>query len=126
MPEVVDPDTGGAAITSYNLEWNTGSGTVYSELIGETSTNTNRFYTESPLTTSSTYGFQYRVSNIHGWSDYSDVVTILCAKAPDVPTLVGTSIVGDDVYIDWTAGTDNGDPITAYLIEVMDIYGTWR
>jgi len=44
MPEIIDntDQAGGAIITSYNLEWNNGSGTTFTEVIGATSDNLSR------------------------------------------------------------------------------------
>lgn len=45
MPEIVDPNSGNAAITSYALYWNAGSGTTFSALVGVLSANTARVFT---------------------------------------------------------------------------------
>lgn len=117
--------TGGSAITSYNLEYNGGSGTVFSEIIGETSDSLLTTTAKSSLTAGTTYTFRYRVKNIHGWSGYSPTVDILCAKVPDTPAAATTSVSGTNVVIDWTAVAGiNGDAIDLYLIEILDTTGT--
>lgn len=66
---------GGSTITSYNLEWNQGSGTQFHELSGETSDSLARLITVGSLTEGQTYTFRYRIKNIHGWSiNYSPEV----------------------------------------------------
>lgn len=66
---------GGSTITSYNLEWNQGSGTQFYELSGETSDSLARLITVGSLTEGQTYTFRYRIKNIHGWSiNYSPEV----------------------------------------------------
>jgi len=53
--------TGDSAITSYNLQWDSGNGnSVYSEIVGETTTYTLLTYTKSSLTAGTTYAFRLR------------------------------------------------------------------
>jgi len=92
MPEIVSgsDEAGGADITSYNLEWNEGSGTTFTEVIGESVDNADRAV---PVVTTpgDTYLFRYRVKNIYGFSTgYSPVASFLSAKAPEPPAVVIT------------------------------------
>lgn len=94
IPAVVDysDEAGGTAITSYALEWNNGFGTTYSEVVGGPigADNLNRFI-NVVTTPGLTYLFKFRLRNIYGWSpDYSPIVAILSAKAPDVPATATT------------------------------------
>ena len=59
---------GAAAISSYNLEWNEGSGTAFTEVTGETTESLALTVTVDSLEAGRTYTFRYRVKNIHGWS----------------------------------------------------------
>ena len=72
MTEVVDfsPSSGGAEITSYNLEYNNGAGTTFVEVVGLTIEQLETEVTVS-TTPGSTYIFRYRVKNIFGFSGYS-------------------------------------------------------
>lgn len=44
MPEITGTATGGSDITSYSLEWNSGSGTIFTSLVGTSSDNMNRIF----------------------------------------------------------------------------------
>lgn len=71
MPEIIDnsDEAGGTLITSYNLEWNQGLGTTFTEVVGETSANLNKEITiEDNINSGDTYLFRYRVKNIFGFS----------------------------------------------------------
>lgn len=52
MPEVVSSSfaSGMAPITSYNLEWNQGSGTAFVEVVGETSDSIDQTIVKNSLT----------------------------------------------------------------------------
>lgn len=43
MPEINGTATGGSDIISYALFWNSGSGTTFTEIVGESTNNLNRF-----------------------------------------------------------------------------------
>lgn len=93
MPEITGSSTGGAAITSYALYWNSGSGTTFTALVGVSSANTNRIFTQAVGSTGQ-YQFYYQVQNAYGWSPASPVTEITAANAPnapDTPTVVVAS-----------------------------------
>jgi len=75
------------------------------------------------LVSGETYSFRYRVKNVVGWSDYSDVTSAVAADAPAKPSNAPT-IIGDPtatsvtVLLDHDTVTDGGSPITAYRLEV--------
>lgn len=120
MPQVVDNSdkAGGAVITSYNLEWNEGSGTTFKEVAGATSDNLNRIVSVT-TTPGTTYTFRFKVRNIFGWSSgFSPTSTVLSAKAPATPGVAVTSISGLHVKIDWTAPSSNAATITSYRVEI--------
>jgi hypothetical protein len=128
MPQVIDNSdkAGGAVITSYNLEWNNGSGTTFAEIAGGTSDNLNRIVSVT-TTPGTTYTFRYRVRNIFGWSiSYSPTTTVLSAKAPATPIAVVTSITGLSVKIDWTAPSSNASTITSYKVEIKAKDDSWK
>ena len=50
MPEVASSNTGGSDIISYNLEWNSGSGTTFTEIVGYTTNNMVLVATQTGLT----------------------------------------------------------------------------
>ena len=126
MPEITDNSdfTGGATLTSYNLEWNAGSGTTFSDVSGGTADNLSRTIQVS-TTAGETYKFRYRIRNIFGWSvSYSPELTVLSAKIPATPTTVTTTISGLNVLLDWTAPSDNASPITSFTVEIRTVDGT--
>jgi hypothetical protein len=116
--------TNGAAITSYNLYWDAGtSGSSYLSLIGEATDFTGLTHTQtSDVIEGNSYKFKVRAKNIFGWSDFSSVLTIVAAHAPNTMDAVVTSIdsLTGDVQITWTAPDSNGDDITSYTIEIQD------
>ena len=85
MPEVAVINTGGSDITSYNLEWDSGTGSTFTEIVGYTTDNLVLINSETGLTPGSLYQFRYRVKNIYGFSGYSPIVSTYSAKAPDAP-----------------------------------------
>lgn len=118
---------GGSTVTSYNLEWNQGSGTQFYEVSGETSDSMDRLVTVGSLTGGQTYTFRYRVRNIHGWSpDYSPEIAIMAAEKPSAPAAPTTALSGTSAAITWVAPSENGSPILSYLIEIQGSDGTWH
>jgi hypothetical protein len=127
------PDDGGSAILSYHLQYDNGTnaGTWYdvvglapASLLTDVIVSTN-------ITSGTIYGFRVQASNIFGWGPYSQVAFIAAAREPDEPIAPVTSIDPSTggVAIAWTAPSDRGDPITAYLIEIQDVLpsqGTWH
>jgi hypothetical protein len=87
-------EAGGTAVTSYALEWNSGFGTTFTEIVGGPvgADNLNLFINVA-TSSGNTYLFRYRVRNIYGWSpNYSPVASLLSAKAPDTPATASTQI----------------------------------
>lgn len=130
MPEIVDGShaAGAASISSYNLEWNAGSGTAFSEVVGETTESLVRTVTVSAgIVAGQTYAFRYRVKNVHGWSSaYSPEVQVVAAAKPSAPAAPTTSLVGSMVTVAWAAPPANGSPILSYVIELQSKDGAWH
>jgi hypothetical protein len=77
-------ETGDSAITSYNLEYDSGNGNgVFTELVGDASDYTSTAYTASSLTAGTTYVFRIRAENAHGFGSYSSELSVLAAALPD-------------------------------------------
>jgi len=70
------------------------------------------------------YKFRYRAYSVHGWGPYSDQVDILAAEAPEQMAAVTTSLVGTQVKLQWAPLSNNGSPITQYLIEIRTSDGS--
>jgi hypothetical protein len=59
-----------------------------------------------------------RATNVHGWGDFSDSVSIKAAQIPDKMTVVTTSIdaATGGLRIDLTEPHDGYQDITEYLV----------
>jgi len=51
-------------------------------------------------------------------SAYSEPISIIIGSVPDKPDAPATSIIADNVIVQWTAPDDNGSPILNYIIEL--------
>jgi hypothetical protein len=73
-----------------------------------------------------TYTFKYRVANAHGWSGFSDPVSILCSTVPSQPqppTVAVSNTV--NVLISWAYPDDGGYQVTAYQIFIQKSDGSF-
>jgi hypothetical protein len=80
--------TGNSPITSYNLYWDNGSGTVNIQLIDSLTTS----YIVYGVTPGSNYNFQVRAKNIYGYSAFSISGVIKASTVPALMSTVTTSI----------------------------------
>ena len=120
---VNDPQSGGSDIISYDLEWNSGSGTIFTPLT--TSPNLSlSFALSTGVNSGSSYLIRYRVQNLFGFSDYSDNLTIIAATAPSQIISAVTSNQTTNIFISWTPPSSNGSPIIAYRIKIRQSNGT--
>lgn len=75
-----------------------------------------------------TYRFRYRVSNILGWSEFSDVTHILAAYVPDKPSAAPllVSVDATQITISLAAcSASNGDLVTHFVLYMQtDFTGT--
>ena len=122
MPTITGDNTGGSAITSYNLQFRiTGSSSSFVSLIGEIPSSTTTTYTKSGLVTGTSYDFRYRVKNIYGWSSFSNSVSIKAATIPATPSAPTLALYnGKDVSVTWTAPDNGGSTITGYKVLFRD------
>ncbi len=106
-------ETGGAAIDSYNLQWDDGSeGADWFDLkgqIGSLDTSLSYITPENQLIVpGKTYRFRVRAHNVHGWSaSYSTVTLVLASEMPAKPNPIKTEINNKFVRISWTEYIDN-------------------
>ncbi len=106
-------ETGGAAIDSYNLQWDDGSeGLNWFDLQGqEGSLSTSLTYTSPTnqyIVPGKTYRFKVRAHNVHGWSPAFSTVTLVLASEPPVkPDPITTEINNLFVRVAWTAYINN-------------------
>jgi hypothetical protein len=80
-------------------------------------------YLVTGLTFGVTYEFKVESRNSYGYSDYSEVLTLLCAFKPDPPTVVSTANSNDLVTIDWNDPIDNGYVIHEYKVYILESDG---
>ena len=73
-----------------------------------------------------TYRFKVAARNSVGYSELSESVSVLAAEVPSQPAAPTTTLVGANVYIDWTAPSNGGSPITMYHIRIQKADGTYR
>lgn len=121
---LADPDNGGSDITSYHLQWDNGSGgSTWVDLVGLSPTSTALSFTVSTGVVSGTsYKFRVRAANVYGWGSYSSTLTVKAAAAPAQVLSVSTTIdeATGRLKISWLPPSTNGDPITAYKVEIYD------
>lgn len=65
----------------------------------------------SGIVAGTVYKFKYRASNVLGWGEFSDEVTIKAAKEPEQMNTVSTLIENTFVKIYWDYPNDNYDSI---------------
>ena len=105
---------GGTPVIDYRLSWDQGTNTYQVLAIGITTTSYTTIIT---LTSNTVFKFKVESRNAFGFSDYSNEVTILQAEKPLKPADPVTSVLTDvSVVITWTAPSNQGSPITSYLI----------
>ena len=113
-------DNGGSAITGYEYQQRTGTGTWGSA----TTLSSNGVVTG--LTNGTQYGFQVRAVNAEGGGDWSLEVTATPATTPDAPTGVTATAGDEQVTLTYTAPSDNGgSAITGYEYQQRTGTGTW-
>jgi hypothetical protein len=78
-------DTGGATITSYNLQWDAGSSQAnWSDLVGLTSSYLgSEFVATTNVVAGQAYAVRIRAFNAHGWGAFSPAAVIAASAAPD-------------------------------------------
>jgi hypothetical protein len=77
---------------------------------------TNLNYKAESLTAGVTYKFRISARNSLGSSDYSEVLSLLCAFKPVAPSAPSTVLNSDKVTISWTEPNNQGSAITSYSI----------
>jgi len=103
---------GGATVEDYRVTYDqsTGDYVVLVSALNQLS------YTTLGLTSGNTYKFKIEARNSYGYSSYSEVVSILCAAEPEQPLPATTTVINDQVVIEWSSPLDNGTPITEYKV----------
>jgi hypothetical protein len=70
-------------IDSYELQIDDGNNGDFSEVLGYTTYFTQTTTTiQTGIESGVSYRLRYRVRNVHGWSDFSPISTIMAATIP--------------------------------------------
>lgn len=72
------------------------------------------------LTPGTTYEFKIESRNEYGYSQFSDVLTLLAAYIPAVPEDIETTIDANKVLVQWALATDYGSPVTSFKVYVLN------
>ena len=112
-------NTGGAAVTSYTLQYRvSGSGGSFTTISGIPTTPTPPHYTIGSLANNTTYEIQVASVNPAGQGSFSASVLGTTDTTPDNPTNLHGTPGNQQVSLTWTApNNDGGSVITGYLIE---------
>jgi hypothetical protein len=104
------PDDGGSPITGYQVYrgLTPGSATPYATSAGTS-------FTDTAVTTGTTYYYRVVATNAVGSSDPSNEVNATPTTLPGKPTLLATA-GKSQVKLSWTAPANGGTPITGYAI----------
>ena len=108
-------DTGGSAITGYDVQIWDGSKWIDEAMLGVVLT-----YTDSGLMAGTKYYYQVRAKNSQGAGPWSAFVSgTTTAAAPDAPVLTATTEGMNSIRLTWTVPDDNGvtGGITGYRLQ---------
>ena len=119
------PDSGGATITDYIIEYSADAGSSWTVFADGTGTAITA--TVTGLTNGQAYSFRVSATNSEGDSDASDVVTgTPVTTVPDAPTGLAAVPANTRVGLTWTAPDSGGATITDYIIEYSaDAGSSW-
>jgi hypothetical protein len=78
------------------------------------------------LTSGLIYEFKVQSRNSYSYSDYSEVLSLLCAFKPEPPLLVTTTNSADQVLVEWDEPVNNGYVIHAYRFFVITSGGAYE
>ena len=107
-------DNGGAAISSYRLQYKLSTATSWTQVnsIGSPT------YTQSSLTNGSAYDFRVMAVNSVGDGSYTESVSATPRTTPGAPTALTATFGPASAALTWTAPTSNGGAaITDYTIQ---------
>ena len=125
--ELNSPDNGDSEIIAYNLQWYKASLLSWVDLYGVLPSQIDtQFVLTSEVVPGESYSFKIRAANIHGFGDFSSVVSI---KAAGIPSKVETVVTSIDpatggVKIDWETPHDGQQSITDYMITIANQSGS--
>jgi titin len=111
-------DDGGSAITGYRIDRESPEGGGFATIVADTG-STMTTYSDATVSGGTEYNYQVFALNGLGTSAGSNTAKDTTPTAvPDAPTgLTATAFSATQIDLSWTAGADNGSPITGYQIE---------
>jgi hypothetical protein len=121
--------TGGSVVTSYDFQWDRGTGGLdWSHLLGYSSPS---LATAAEITDGVVAGGAYqarvRAENVYGFGEWSDAATIRAAGEPDQVAWASLASVvsGGDVRLLWDAPDPDSDVLTGYLVQIRQANGAY-
>lgn len=117
--ELIGDDTGSATIESYNLQLDDGTN-PWLDILGDGVTYPYQTGTSVIIVDSIIPGHSYQIRvrayNAHGWSAWSEELTIKASDVPDKPAAPTTNINNHNILVLWADPFDGYDDIDAYSI----------
>jgi hypothetical protein len=121
-------ERGGAAIDSYHLEWDEGTGT-WADVAGQDGAyqllTTHVITGPPPVAGGTDYRLRVRAHNLHGWGPESEPAVVFATSAPGQPDPVTTAQVSETIEIRWTAPLNNYESLDAYRLTVEAAGGAY-
>jgi len=123
-------DNGGSAITGYQIERSTDSGSTWNTIVADTG-SVSTTYSNTGLSPSTAYTYRVSAINGIGTSSPSNTATATTSQAPTVPQpptgLSATAVSSSQINLSWNTPSNNGgSAITGYMIErSQDNGNTW-
>ena len=108
------PDTGGAAITGYDVEYRAGSTGAWT---AGGHTGTRRQDNFQGLMRGTSYQFRVRATNSQGNGPWSQIVSATTFDLPGAPVLTAQVQSASQIDLTWTEPANNGAAISGYDVE---------
>lgn len=122
VPELTEVERRGLPVLSYCIEIDRVLDNNFKPLQGCSTDSLGLDVYVSGLNIGQSYGFRYKARNEYGWSDYSQVSTILVASRPrkpsEAPTFIDSTATEIIIGISVDQIENNGSPILEYALEI--------
>lgn len=123
-PALSSSETGGSAITSYELQMYDRDTSTWTSLVGNSSdlSLATSFIVTDGINKGSTYTFRYRAFNANGAGGFSDLGYLVAAERPSQPSAPEYAS-SDDTSVKLSfrpPSSDGGSIITRYILEFSD------
>lgn len=117
--------SGNSPILSYHIQSDMGSAEAeWTDLKGFVTNDATLEWIETNLLISVEYKLRYRARNIFGWSDYSQVSSIVTMMVPSqVASAPTVTLEVTNVEITWSEPDARGSPITHYIVQIINSAG---